>query len=386
MKSVFDFFKLAALIATVVLATDLVFRWDKLGGFVPGRAPATPVLVQLHPYYGTALRPGIHGQYVWRDNKVTFSHNLQSMRIDHEVSRELPAQFGRRVLMLGDSVLYGLGISDNDTFVSRLARAWPSVEFVNTGVNGYGQRHELAVFDQLAPVLQPDLAVIIFRWNDVRDNFETASPAFAFDHGAVVRTDLRVPADFDPLAPVPLRTPPPPTAWQQFYNNSPLVNMTKNLIRRLRDRYLTREARHRLRAKARRVAVSLGLRDGDVYDADTVDRPWEITRQQLDLFGHRADELGVRLLVVSIPAFSVVNEAKYGKAFARSTTDIEARLERICSELGIDYIDLAPALIAADRRTDKWLYFRDDNHLSPLGNKVTADILLDVLRPYIFGS
>lgn len=41
------------------------------------------------------------------------------------------------VAVLGDSVLFGFGVSDDDTFVSQLATRYPDVRWINTGRTGY---------------------------------------------------------------------------------------------------------------------------------------------------------------------------------------------------------------------------------------------------------
>ena len=106
---------------------------------------------------------------------------------------------------------------------------------VNTGVSGYGQRQQLAILDTLGAAVQPDLVVLMFFWTDVEDNFRYKAPAFStVANGSLIRTDMSVPDDFDPLA---QRQPekeviPQEYSWRKTY----LYKLFKEGVRGFRHR------------------------------------------------------------------------------------------------------------------------------------------------------
>jgi hypothetical protein len=76
-----------------------------------------------------------------------------------------------RVLFLGDSVTFGLGVSDEACFVGRLRRrlavlSAPRVEVLNGGCPGYNGVHEALFLRQYGLPLAPDLVVVLFIPDD----------------------------------------------------------------------------------------------------------------------------------------------------------------------------------------------------------------------------
>ena len=116
---------------------------------------------------------------------------------------------------------------------------------------------------------------------------------------------------------------------------------------------------------------------------DDIARAWSITRELLQLAQARSTEIGAELLVVSVPAYTLVNSARYGSVPLTIRTNVEGQLAQISAELGIDYVDLLPQMRLADQSSTEPLYFPGDNHLSPAGNAAVAEILADILPAYL---
>lgn len=81
----------------------------------------------------------------------------------------------RRILVLGDSYVLGVGVHEEDTFTSRLEAilaADPSTpagvrhEVINCGVSGYSTLQERQSFEILGPVYQPDIVIVGMVLND----------------------------------------------------------------------------------------------------------------------------------------------------------------------------------------------------------------------------
>lgn len=89
-----------------------------------------------------------------------------------------PPANGVRVLVLGDSMVFGQGIHAEETFPRflepMLAERWKvPVEVVNGGVPGYGTTQEAALLEQLIDVVKPDLVLMaVTVFNDISDNLK----------------------------------------------------------------------------------------------------------------------------------------------------------------------------------------------------------------------
>ncbi len=79
---------------------------------------------------------------------------------------------GFRVLVLGDSVAYGVGVGPNDTFSAKLEALLKGkasgryVDVLNAGVSGYNTLQELEVLEKRLP-LEPDVVVLSYCPNDI---------------------------------------------------------------------------------------------------------------------------------------------------------------------------------------------------------------------------
>jgi lysophospholipase L1-like esterase len=76
----------------------------------------------------------------------------------------------RRVLALGDSYTFGVGVDDGERFTDVLARHCDRVEIINLGVTGYGTDQELRVLELEGFRHKPDIVVLVVSLgNDLDD-------------------------------------------------------------------------------------------------------------------------------------------------------------------------------------------------------------------------
>ena len=354
-------------VITLLAATALALLGAELGlraFWLPMSLRSTPGS-EVHPVYVWASRPGIQGLRVTPEYTHTWAHTSQGLRGSQVFAADRPANVRARVLFLGDSFTYGLGSANDETFVARIAAAWPDVEVANAGCNGYGQRQELAILDTLGAALKPELTVVMFFWNDLEDNFTRATPAFRRDaSGRVVRTDLTVPRDFDPLArrqALPRESPAARASLWKIYYLRQLIDEAKSGLKG----GLLSGARRKIRTVEQREAA------------------WVVTAELLELFRIRAAELHTRLVVVSIPDYNQVDPQAVYRHIDPLNFDIEADLAAVTRRLGIDYIDLLPAMRSRFRADQPPWYYAEDRHLTPAGNAVLAEILQPQLAPLL---
>jgi hypothetical protein len=79
-----------------------------------------------------------------------------------------------RVLFLGDSFTYGIGVNDDQTFAVQVQKALSaahlSVEVLNAGCPGKGTDYALKCFQTEGQKFHPDLTILGFTVNDYQDN------------------------------------------------------------------------------------------------------------------------------------------------------------------------------------------------------------------------
>lgn len=326
--------------------------------WTPPALLATPAFV-AHPVYGFAPAPGRRGRHVTPEYDHAFSHNAQGWRRGEPITAALPPGKSRRVLLLGDSFTYGLGVDDDATFAARLQVALPAVDVINAGCNGMGQREQLAVLDQLGAAVRPDLVVVHFFWNDLTDNLRRQEPAFVRREGRVVRLP-GVDPGFDPLVSLPEPTWERPSAWTTSY----LQQFVKEGLKAVRYRWF-------------------GIRDRFVATADEQDAAWATTGELLGMMRDRAAAIGARLVVVCLPDHNQVDPDAVIANVGEAQFAVQPRLRAVCQGIGVSCLDLLPPLRERFARDQKPLFWFADRHLTGAGHQAVADALLPVLQAEI---
>lgn len=113
--------------------------------------------------------------YFDAENGVPATVNNLGLR-GPDVAEEKPTGM-RRILLLGDSFTFGVGVRDEDTFARRLesdlnrdAPSGEQFEVINAGVQGYNTRDEVLYLEREWLKLDPDLVVIVFYLNDAYED------------------------------------------------------------------------------------------------------------------------------------------------------------------------------------------------------------------------
>jgi hypothetical protein len=124
--------------------------------------------------YGWRLRPGTRFEWVLKkgDRRV-WEHKTASINSEGyrgPVVSAWPPDGRMRVVLIGDSITFGHGVGDDETFAAALSRD-PRVEAVNLGVPGYGSDQELIRLEHEGLALHPQAVVLnVCVTNDFFDN------------------------------------------------------------------------------------------------------------------------------------------------------------------------------------------------------------------------
>lgn len=133
------------------------------------QAPRLALLLEPtdHPEMIYRLRPGLDLHYAG----LKLTTNPQGYR-GPPLERNKPAET-IRILVLGDSVSFGWGVSDGECYPRVLERELNRnrgsrrIEVINAGVPGYNTAMELAYLERDGLVLDPDLVLLDFVGNDL---------------------------------------------------------------------------------------------------------------------------------------------------------------------------------------------------------------------------
>lgn len=330
--------------------------------WMPVRLQGDPMF-GMHPDYGSAPLAGGKGQSVTIEYHTTFEHTAQRLRGGRLVRAERDKDTSGRVLFLGDSFTYGLGSNNDETFVARFAAHRTDVETINAGSNGYGQIEELAVLDLLGGATKPDLAVIMFFWNDLEDSRRTDGSRYELAaDGRVHRIQPATPPG-DPLKLWPVEIAGRRSTWETFY----VYELCKEATDALRYQWL-------------------GTRPRRIRDEAQKEAAWKRTEPLFALLKRRADEIGTQLVCVCIPDHNQVNPKAVIRNIDPVNFEVQERLQKVCAQNGIPYFDPLPSFRAAFAKrnaAEPPLYYYVDRHMSPAGNAVMGDYLAEVLGPLL---
>ena len=109
------------------------------------------------------LIPGATGHFNGTEIKV----NSLGLR-DREY--QIPAPPGiRRILVLGDSIVFGVGLEPEQTLSGQLSRLLAPDEAINAGVFGYNLAQEISLLKDVGLRYRPDVVVSCFVHNDIEN-------------------------------------------------------------------------------------------------------------------------------------------------------------------------------------------------------------------------
>jgi lysophospholipase L1-like esterase len=302
-------------------------------------------LAYLHTYspvYGWTPRPSF--RYTLAGSETTI--NRLGYRGREVAGARTPGR--ARIVMLGDSITFGYGVRDGETFSAVMETLDPRLEVVNLGVQGYGTDQELLKLEREGFAYAPDVVVLnVCLANDLLDNASSRSiydgvypkPYFRLEDGRLVEVAGHV--GLSPLRRLALL----------LSQRSALFNALLDLTRVDRARY-QRELAGRAEGEPAEPAFTVTFALVRRMDAVT-----------------RARGAGfVALLYPSLRDFI--------RPSRRATRFLEAPELR-----GVKVIDLLPRFQVAGFTADTFpRYSLDGNlHLTAEGHRLAARLILEVL-------
>lgn len=162
---------LSYLILVSVIATEILFRiFDPIG---------ISYIYEIKRYFKRTVPHEVFAYHHEPNLQDTFQ-GIQTSFNSHgfrgpEFSPAKPADTSR-IMILGDSVVYGWGVRYESTFPALLQDAYDasneSIEVIPAGVCSWNTRTEYEFFREIGSTYQPDLLVLVVVFNDIEPKKE----------------------------------------------------------------------------------------------------------------------------------------------------------------------------------------------------------------------
>jgi lysophospholipase L1-like esterase len=343
---------LALVLASVLLALgalELGLRLVWQGYYLK-----TPKGYAAHdPIRGWRNLPGATVDYGEPEFSTVVVHDSHGFRGPEVPLAKPPGKF--RILVLGDSFTYGVGVENDETFSARLGQLDPRLEVINAGVIGYGTSQELVLLQEQGLPLRPDLVLVAFFWNDVANSYVRGLPPFAVENGA-----LRYP-------PADARVPERPRR--------------PDSRRLLRHSYAYRFLSDRLKMLSfqAKLALELPIEDDDRLAGHDPEAAWQLTALLLSEIQRSAQAAGASTLVALIPDQVQVQPDLSVTGLRPENYEIQDRMRALAAAHDIAVLDLLPGMRDAYQSDGVPLYYRVDRHFNARGHQLAAKILLEEL-------
>jgi hypothetical protein len=303
--------------ALLVGGAEAILRWS---GKVP-RPPdhvvsARPELYQAYPPYGYRLWPSRTTTYQYpKDHPRLLT--VRSNKDGFREGRELDSPDGRRrVLVLGDSMVFGEGVEEEERFTERLEAEDPSWRVDNLGMTGFGPDLMLRAFEEVGLAVKPQVVILTMYTDDMR----RVRPEYAGAGFESARFELRS----GRLVSVPY-------PHFQGWSRSAIVSAIREVDWRLSDAELNLNA-----------AI-------------------------LDRFREHASVASFKPVLLFLPGTSDTPKDKERRAWLRAYAE---RTE-------VTFLDLTEPILA--RPKSETLFIPDNWHLNPSGHRVVATELRRLL-------
>jgi len=264
-----------------------------------------------------------------------------------------------RVVILGDSFAFGLGVSDGETFSDHLTKLAPELEVINLGVAGWNLSQERRLLEMEGLNYSPDLVLVSFVQNDV--------------------TSRGIPR----IATLPKQEKVTWRAW--LAGNSYLYALGRTAARR--------------HPSVNKYLAQLGIRsDPGGYEAlDDNLRPalrtyppslvedWNAAWNELLSIQRLCEKRGASLLVASVPPRQALSPETFAATLAEviiyRPEDFDLpkpyrRMGEFCEKHAIPYVNGYERL----RHLGSDIYIPYDMHFNAKGHRAFAEILVEPIR------
>lgn len=281
------------------------------------------------------------------------------------------------VLHIGDSLVAGVGVRREETFVADLGAGQPGVRHVNLGAAGAGPEAYVVTLSRWT-ASPPRLAVVyVFTGNDLED---LGAPSLCCEGGPLLRS---VGGRLEPRCPTPRWSIPP--------MRHAVTSPAPFALRVLAGSFRVADALLRLTVWSQQSIARRGWGSPIGRLPPARGREWEQLAPVLRALRTTADAHRTPLLVVALPSRATLERSlgrtpegyDYWGDLPRGRA-AQQRIVDLARAAGIDALDAWEPVRAAFEREGPALFAREypgDVHFSALGHRVFTAWLMEALRP-----
>lgn len=325
---------------------------------------------EAHPTVGFRLQPNIDvpGELGGSINRL----GLRGPEIHAKEEGE------RRVMVLGDSFVYGVGVTEKETFPSVLNEIVADHEsasrthFVNAGTIGYGTWRELAWLEAFGDEVDPDEVLLaLFVGNDFVNNVLTKPPAIV--DGKMVRRGEEDETQTDLRLKIWKNKSHIYRWWRRYTYNGPT-----------QDKQTNRGGKPAVeRGLGQRIGIYAAPGKAPKEFADLIEDGYTETVKALDGVKAWCDEREVALRVVIVPDILQIDgdvKKEVSKRYPSLRNKVmplrpQWEVMKWCEERGVSGLDLVPLFTKETQRRGESLYLGYDPHWNEDGHAFVADTL-----------
>ncbi len=330
-----------------------------------GSPAAGGPLVAIDPELGWRLRENVShvaSDEPWQADLAT---NALGFRDFNHPQKALGVT---RVAVLGDSFVFGSGVTQDEPVTMRLAALLgPAFEVINLGVPGYGTDQALLTLRRWGPRLSPDVVLAGFFWNDVMENASAEMYSMKKPRFVLAGSSLSL-------------VPPGETHGHSAAQRLAAALGARSHLWSLVSRSFATPGR--VEPETRPVMVDLSLRAAPAAREAEFALTWAL----LGALARESRALGAAPIVFTVPPrFLVDDVAKqkvlriYGLGPDALDEDGFSRVKEACARHDLPIVDLLPAFRDAARAGDR-LFLPTGIHWSAKGHALAARVLEPAVR------
>lgn len=324
----------------------------------------------------------VEGDFQWIDTQHHVRHNRMGYRGSEYGYQRTDKS---RVLVLGDSFVWGFGVEDKDIFTSVIEDETNAViEMINLGVSGYGNDQEYLLWRKKGNLWNPDIVLLMITlttdpWDNIlAKRYGYPKPVYKLDENGNLRLTN---------VPVPKRNTWNDPKTQGKFN----VTFIGKILRYSAFANLVTSALSRndsIRKQLERYEIIPVRLSGYSWEYQLyLDRSeneviFDVMFKLIEMLNNDVTSRGSRLIVGIIPSVIQVYPELFGEYLQhfpkyKGRLDTEAPNKRIadfCSKNNIQAINLLPGLREAGK-SNPYLYFPINRHWTRDGHRVVSGII-----------
>lgn len=304
---------------------------------------------------------------------INMNINSKGLR-DSEYDYEKPPDV-YRILVIGDSMTEGQGVRQEEIYSEVLEkRLGKNYEVITAGVKAYGTAHELAFLKKEGLKYNPNLIIIGFCVNDIRDN--AANNLYFIQNGNLIENNIK------------------------FSYSKKLLNKIKSFANSNIQSYVF--LRPKLGVTLTNIMIKTGLasksplaevnqEERRVFrifakePSEETKRGWELTKALLREVKQTAINNNAKIMLLAIPNKEQVNDSaasRFIQTYNLSEEDLDwtnpqKKLSDICQELNIPLLDPLETFRIEIKENNLYL---EDPHWSAEGHKLASEELYNALK------